>query len=112
MALKGFEKRLERMVEGTFARIFRSGLRPVELADRSTVWQSYVLTLAPGIQRGRVASQLRAQGIQCNIGTYASHVQPVYGPTEPCPVSASSSAVRSAASGASRSSRRVGMRSW
>ena len=31
MALKGFERRLERMVEGTFARIFRSGIRPVEL---------------------------------------------------------------------------------
>ena len=34
MALKGFERRLERMVEGTFARIFRSGLRPVELGRR------------------------------------------------------------------------------
>ncbi len=34
MALQGFEKRLERMVEGTFARIFRSGLRPVELGRR------------------------------------------------------------------------------
>jgi len=34
VALKGFEKRLERMVEGTFARIFRSGLRPVELGRR------------------------------------------------------------------------------
>ncbi|MBX3314310.1 MAG: DUF3662 and FHA domain-containing protein [Actinobacteria bacterium] len=34
MALKGFERRLERMVEGTFARIFRSGIRPVELGRR------------------------------------------------------------------------------
>jgi hypothetical protein len=34
VALKGFERRLERMVEGTFARIFRSGLRPVELGRR------------------------------------------------------------------------------
>src|ERR1700712_5282948 len=34
MALKGFERRLEHMVEGTFARIFRSGLRPVELGRR------------------------------------------------------------------------------
>ncbi len=34
MALKGFERRLERMVEGTFSRIFRSGLRPVELGRR------------------------------------------------------------------------------
>lgn len=34
MGLQGFERRLERMVEGTFARIFRSGLRPVELGRR------------------------------------------------------------------------------
>ena len=34
MALRGFERRLERMVEGTFARIFRSGIRPVELGRR------------------------------------------------------------------------------
>ncbi|MFN8018784.1 MAG: DUF3662 and FHA domain-containing protein [Acidimicrobiales bacterium] len=34
MALKGFERRLERMVEGTFARIFRSSIRPVELGRR------------------------------------------------------------------------------
>lgn len=34
MGLQGFERRLERMVEGTFARLFRSGLRPVELGRR------------------------------------------------------------------------------
>ena len=34
MALKGFERRLERMVEGTFSRIFRSTIRPVELGRR------------------------------------------------------------------------------
>lgn len=60
---------------------------PVEPADRRTVWQSYVLTLAPGVDRGRVAAALRGSGIQCNIGTYASHVQPVYGRTHDCPVS-------------------------
>jgi dTDP-4-amino-4,6-dideoxygalactose transaminase len=31
---------------------------------------------------------LRERGIQCTFGTYASHVQPVYGQTAPCPVSA------------------------
>ena len=66
---------------------------PFEPDDRRTVWQSFVLTLAPGVDRGRVAAALRGQGIQCNIGTYASHVQPVYsqpGQAEqaPCPVSA------------------------
>ncbi len=34
MGLQAFERRLERMVEGVFARAFRSGLRPVELGRR------------------------------------------------------------------------------
>src|SRR5688572_1583655 len=34
MGIRGFERRLERMVEGTFARAFKSGLRPVELGRR------------------------------------------------------------------------------
>jgi perosamine synthetase len=61
---------------------------PVEVSDRKTVWQSYVLTLAPRVDRGRMAADLRARGIQCNIGTYASHLQPVYGRRDECPVSA------------------------
>jgi hypothetical protein len=32
--LKGFERRLERAIEGTFARAFKSGIRPVELGRR------------------------------------------------------------------------------
>ena len=61
---------------------------PAELSDRTTVWQSYVLTLAPQVDRARLAAGLRGRGIQCNIGTYASHLQPVYGERPPCPVSA------------------------
>jgi hypothetical protein len=34
MGIRGFERRLERMVEGVFARAFKSGLRPVELGRR------------------------------------------------------------------------------
>jgi hypothetical protein len=34
MGLSGFERRLERLVEGAFARAFRSGLQPVELGRR------------------------------------------------------------------------------
>ena len=34
--IKAFENRLERMVEGTFARAFKSGLRPVEIGRRLT----------------------------------------------------------------------------
>ncbi|MBA3303625.1 MAG: DUF3662 domain-containing protein [Actinomycetota bacterium] len=34
MGLKGFERRLERLVEGAFGRAFKSALRPVELSRR------------------------------------------------------------------------------
>lgn len=34
MALRGFEDRLERMVEGVFARAFKSGLQPVEIGRK------------------------------------------------------------------------------
>ncbi|MGZ4704196.1 MAG: FhaA domain-containing protein [Acidimicrobiales bacterium] len=34
MGIKGFERSLENMVEGAFARVFRSGLRPIELGRR------------------------------------------------------------------------------
>ncbi len=34
MGLKGFEQSLENMVEGVFGRVFRSGLRPIELGRR------------------------------------------------------------------------------
>lgn len=61
---------------------------PVELPDRVHPWQSYVVTLDPDVDRGEVAIRLRERGVQCNFGTYASHVQPVYGQTTPCPVSA------------------------
>lgn len=61
---------------------------PVAAEDRTHVWQSYVLTLAPTINRGAVARALRRQGVQSNFGTYASHVQPLYGGRQICPVSA------------------------
>lgn len=60
---------------------------PYTAPDRGHVWQSYVLTLDPSISRGAVAKQLRESGVQCNIGTYASHRQPLYGFKQTCPVS-------------------------
>jgi perosamine synthetase len=62
---------------------------PAMLDDRRHVWQTYAVTVEAPIDRGRLAVHLRNNGVQCNIGTYASHVQPVYGTTAPCPVSAS-----------------------
>lgn len=61
---------------------------PVELADRTHTWQSYVIAIAPELDRGKVALELRARGVGCNFGTYASHVQPLYGQQKALPVSA------------------------
>lgn len=61
---------------------------PVAAPDRGHVWQSYVLTLAPSVDRAAVARQLREAGVQCTFGTYASHLQPLYGFGQTCPVSA------------------------
>ncbi|MEH1101451.1 DegT/DnrJ/EryC1/StrS family aminotransferase [Micromonospora sp. CPCC 205561] len=61
---------------------------PYEAPDREHPWQSYVVTLAPSVDRGAVALALRQRGVQCTFGTYASHVQPLYGQSAPCPVSA------------------------
>ena len=63
-------------------------LLPHAAPDRSHPWQSYVLTVHPDLDRDSVALALRARGIGCTIGTYASHLQPVYGPQKPLPVSA------------------------
>ena len=61
---------------------------PVALEDRSHPWQSYVLTVDPRVDRGKMAMELRSQGIGCNIGTFACHLQPVYHSSDVCPVSA------------------------
>lgn len=60
---------------------------PTVAPDRTSAWQSYAVTLDPVVDRGAVARYLRENGVQCTFGTYASHRQPVYGSTNPCPVS-------------------------
>ncbi|WP_432849145.1 DegT/DnrJ/EryC1/StrS family aminotransferase [Amycolatopsis sp. CA-161197] len=61
---------------------------PAELPDREHPWQAYLLTVAPEVSRDALALRIREQGVQCNFGTYASHLQPVYGEQQPLPVSA------------------------
>lgn len=56
--------------------------------DRTHAWQSYVVTLDQGVDRAAVAAELRAQGIGCGHGTWATHVQPVFESKQKCPVSA------------------------
>jgi len=52
MGLQQFERRLERLVEGVFARAFRSGLQPVEVGRRLTREMDLRRTVAP---RGKLA---------------------------------------------------------
>jgi hypothetical protein len=47
MGLQQFERRLERMVEGVFARAFRGGLQPVEIGRRITREMDLRRTMAP-----------------------------------------------------------------
>lgn len=56
--------------------------------DRTHAWQSYVVTLDRSVDRGEVATALRAQGIGSGHGTWATHLQPVYRSERRCPVSA------------------------
>ncbi|MFI1093655.1 DegT/DnrJ/EryC1/StrS family aminotransferase [Streptomyces sp. NPDC020917] len=56
--------------------------------DRTHAWQSYLVTLDPGVDRAAVAARLRAQGIGCGHGTWATHLQPVFAARQHCPVSA------------------------
>ncbi|AQU70686.1 DegT/DnrJ/EryC1/StrS family aminotransferase [Streptomyces niveus] len=56
--------------------------------DRTHAWQSYVVTLDRAVDRGEVATALRAQGIGSGHGTWATHLQPVYRSKQRCPVSA------------------------
>lgn len=61
---------------------------PVAAAGNLHTWQTYALRVDPGLSRDRIAMYLRGRGVQSNIGTFASHLQPLYGFEGACPVSA------------------------
>jgi dTDP-4-amino-4,6-dideoxygalactose transaminase len=49
------------------------------------IFQSYVTLLSPNIKRNRIIQELKQKGVQTQIGTYSSHIQPVYNSKEKCP---------------------------
>jgi len=51
------------------------------------VYQSYVALVDKQINRNKVIEKMELEGIQAQIGTYASHIQPVYQYKKKCPVS-------------------------
>jgi perosamine synthetase len=62
---------------------------PLQYEDREHSYQAYLLTLNNDIDRDAVVMELRKRGIGSNIGTFASHMQPVYGTQVPLKVSES-----------------------
>lgn len=61
---------------------------PVVAPGNVHSWQAYVVRVDPSMSRDRIALYLREQGVQSNIGTFALHLQPLYGLDQRCPVSA------------------------
>lgn len=49
------------------------------------IYQSYVALVDKGINRNHLIETLMKKGVQANIGTYASHIQPVYNSRDRCP---------------------------
>ncbi|MBW6516177.1 MAG: DegT/DnrJ/EryC1/StrS family aminotransferase [Candidatus Cloacimonetes bacterium] len=59
---------------------------PIESKDCFHVYQTYAVVLDGKIDRDLLIKALREDDIQTNIGTYASHIQPVYEDVEDtCP---------------------------
>lgn len=61
--------------------------KPIAANDVTHIYQSYVCLLDPGFNRNGLISRLKNRGVQTQIGTYASHAQPVYKSKQKCPVS-------------------------
>jgi len=49
------------------------------------IYQSYVALVDRHINRNKLIVTLVKRGIQTQIGTYASHIQPVYNSNQKCP---------------------------
>jgi dTDP-4-amino-4,6-dideoxygalactose transaminase len=60
---------------------------PWSSSDVFHVYQSYVALVDRKINRNRLIELLKKKGIQTQIGTYASHIQPVYQSYDRCPTS-------------------------
>ena len=58
---------------------------PFIAKDVRHIYQSYVALVDKRINRNKLIDVLKKKGIQTQIGTYASHIQPVYNSKEKCP---------------------------
>lgn len=74
------------------AKYWDNKLREIELIEPPYVsenvkhiYQSYVALVDRHINRNKLIVTLMKRGIQTQIGTYASHIQPVYNSNQKCP---------------------------
>lgn len=88
--LKKLEKIIKRKIE--LAKYWDENLQEFEDIEAPFVkenvkhiFQSYVALLNPNIKRNKIIQELMQKGVQTQIGTYASHIQPVYNSKEICP---------------------------
>ena len=58
---------------------------PTEAPDNFHIYQTYAVTLNESINRDSLIQSLAGEDIQTQIGTYASHIQPVYNSEDKCP---------------------------
>jgi perosamine synthetase len=87
-------KKLDRIIERKreLAKYWDGKLESIDLieppfVDESSfhIYQSYVTVVDEKIERNKLIVKLADQGIQAQIGTYSSHIQPVYGSQDKCP---------------------------
>jgi len=62
---------------------------PYVRKDVKHIYQSYIALVGKNIDRNKLIMKLKKIGIQTHIGTYASHIQPVYKSKDKCPHSLS-----------------------
>ena len=58
---------------------------PLTSKNSHHIYQSYVPLLNGNLNRNKVIQKLQSKGIQAQIGTYSSHIQPVYNSSDLCP---------------------------
>lgn len=87
-------KKLEKIIKRkhSLANYWNEKLQEMELIEHPYVsenvrhiYQSYVALIDRRIKRNKIIESLAIKGIQTQIGTYASHVQPVYNSGDNCP---------------------------
>ena len=88
--LKKLDKIIERKRE--LAKYWDDNLREMDFIEAPYVsenvkhiYQSYIALVDKRINRNKLIETLMKKGIQTQIGTYASHIQPVYNSEDKCP---------------------------